>query len=123
MERIIPKTDLEISFSNKVIIACRKQQEILKQEAETLSHKKFHMGDIVIKKGTNILDAMFNTGDGNIGKIVGWDSKYEYYRVFYSKANPYIGVQEEELDNFYGTVPFEVLSHDPYSIDTLMVRI
>lgn len=123
MERIIPKTDLEIVFSNKAIIACRELKETLDNETEILSHKKFHMGDIVIKRGTNILDAMFNTGDGNIGKIVGWDSKNEYYRVFYSKANPYIGVEEEKLDNFYGTVPFEVLSYDPYNVTMLTIRI
>lgn len=123
MERIVPKTDMEIAFSNAAINACRKRKENLNNEAEFLEDKKFRMGDIVIKKGTSVLDAMFNVGEGNIGKIVGWDSNNEYYRVFYSKANPYIGVKEDELDNFYGTPPFEVLSHDPFNFNSLMIQI
>lgn len=122
MERIMPETEMEIEFSNKAIQYCRYHIKDVTEQSKILENKKFHMGDVVVKKGTNVIDVMFDVGEGKIGKIVGWDAKNNYYRVFYSKANPFIGVEEDKLDNFYGTVPFEILAHDPFSLDMMLLR-
>lgn len=123
MNQIKPENDLEIKISNKAIEACRKTINRMNKEKLFLETKEFHLGEIVIKKETrNSLEIAFNVGKGNIGKIVGWDFESNYYRVFYSKNNSYIGVRETEIEKYNGMVPDEVLNHDPYEIDLLILR-
>lgn len=70
-----------------------------------LESKKFQLGDYVIKKGTSYFDNVFNVGHGSIGKIVGYDFENNYYRVYYSAENPFIGVVEEKLELYDGEIP------------------
>ncbi len=81
------------------------------------------MGSIVIKKGTTYFDNVFGTGEGEIGKIVGWDFEYGYYRVYFSDNMPYVGVREGTIELYTGEVPQKLLNEDPYRIDRIMVKI
>lgn len=122
-EAIFPANDREVNASNKAILGYRKMVEMIQQDESFLKFKKFHFGDIVIKKGTNKFDKLFNVGEGRVGKIVGYDRDNDYYRVFYNTDNSYIGVKENELEEFSGTVPDEVLNHDPYDIDMFLLHL
>lgn len=92
---------------NVVSKALEKYREAVNRDNEIeefLKNKNFKMGDYVIKKGTSYFDGVFGTGKNEVGKIVGWDYEYEYYRVYYSENNPYIGVRESELDRYTGEI-------------------
>jgi hypothetical protein len=97
--------------------------ERIKNAEGFLKSKEFPMGTYVIKKGTSMLDSLFGTGEGQVGKIVGWDFEYEYYRVFYSQQNPYIGTREDTIELYEGEAPDSVKNMDAYQIKNLLVRL
>lgn len=96
--------------------------EIKKME-EFLKDKKFPLGTFVIKKNEGYFDGVFGTGEGEIGKITGWDFDNDYYRVYYSDFNSYVGTREKDLLVYEGGVPSNVKQHDPYEIKRIMVNL
>ncbi|WP_152498773.1 hypothetical protein [Alicyclobacillus acidoterrestris] len=93
------------------------------QITKFLESKQFHMGDYVIKKGTSYFDGVFGTGEGEIGKIVGWDFENNYYRVYYSEQNPYIGVREENLELYESEVPEHLQRCKPFDPERIWVKV
>lgn len=91
--------------------------------AKYLEGKKFHMGDYIIKKGTTHFDGVFGTGDGNIGKIVGYDMAYNYYRVYYNEGNTFIGVRENDMELYEGEIPEHLQVYDPTDFKSLIVNL
>lgn len=123
MNYINPENDLEIMVSNQSILNLRGRILDIKNKEEFLKSKKFHLGDIVEKVNSNQLDLAFGCAQGSIGKIVGWDYEYQYYRVRYNERNPYIGVKEEELRLYTGKdIPKDLIDFDPYSFEGLGYR-
>lgn len=120
---VFPTNDRELNASNKAILGYRKMVNMIHQDESLLKIKKFHFGDIVVKKRINSVDKVFNIEEGQVGKIIGYDRKNNYYRVYFSKSNPYIGVEEDKLEAFNGTVPDEVLRYDPYDIDMFLLHL
>jgi hypothetical protein len=120
---ITVQSDEELLVATKAINEYRRVNSYTTREEEFLKTKQFPMGSYVIKKGTTYFDNVFNTGEGEIGKIVGWDFEYEYYRVYFSKNMPYMGVREEMLQSYTGKVSDELLNRDPYQINAIMVRL
>ncbi|WAH35027.1 hypothetical protein [Alicyclobacillus dauci] len=93
------------------------------QTTEFLESKQFHMGDYIIKKGTSYFDGVFGTGEGEIGKIVGWDFEYGYYRVYYSERMNFVGVREEKSESYAGEIPVHLLRCKPFEPKRLWVNV
>lgn len=70
-----------------------------------LRTKAFHLNDYV-------LDVNFG-----IGKIVGWDEEYGYYRVRFDNGGKFVGRKEDILAPYEGPVPQELYDHDPNVVD------
>ena len=113
----------EVEIAAKSIHAYRRQIKMIDEDKELLKNKKFHFGTCVIKKGSTQLEKMFGCAEGTVGKIVGYDRKYDYYRVYYSPENPYIGVKEEDLELYVGEIPKDVDMYNPYDIEIFTVRL
>ena len=113
----------EVEVAARAVSAYRYQIKRIDNDKEFLKSKKFHFGTYVIKKRSKALDHLFGCYEGSVGKIVGYDQKYDYYRVYYSPENPYIGVKEEELELYAGQIPEDVEKYDPYEIDMIMVHL
>jgi hypothetical protein len=102
---------------NSVINRIEKEENFLRENG------KLALGTFVMKVNENRLDQMFGSISGEIGVIVGWDFEYNYYRVYYSDYNPYIGEREGTIIAFDGDVPDNVKNHQIYGVKTLIVRL
>lgn len=116
MDLLLPKTDEEAFVSSEAIGALRSYKKRLKDQEEFLKTKKFQMGTIVVKRNMSVIDGVFSLKTGAIGKVVGYDLENNYYRVFFNNNNPYIGIEEEHLDEYDGDVPEIVIKKDPWKI-------
>lgn len=116
MDLLLPKTDEEAFVSSEAIGAFRCYKKRLKDQEEFLKTKKFQMGSIVVKRNMSVIDGVFSLKTGAIGKVVGYDFENNYYRVFFDNNNPYIGIEERNLDGYDGDVPEIVIKKDPWKI-------
>jgi predicted metallo-beta-lactamase superfamily hydrolase len=97
--------------------------KVHQKEVEFLKSKKFNIGDYVIKKNTSYFDGVFGAEKGNIGKVVGWDFDNNYYRVYFNENNPFLGVEEEELEKYEGEVSSDLYVKQPFEIVRLIVEL
>lgn len=116
MDLLLPETDEEAFVSSEAIGALRCYKKRLKDQEEFLKTKKFQMGSIVVKRNMSVIDGVFGLKTGAIGKVVGYDLENNYYRVFFDNNNPYIGIVEEQLDEYDGDVPEIVTNKDPWKV-------
>lgn len=102
----------------------RRHKQILGEE-KFLEDKQYHMNDYVVYQEVTGLDTGFGIRVGSIGKIVGYDWSNNYYRVYLSEENPYIGVRVEKLrlynEETDGKIPDEVKNADPYEIKMITI--
>ena len=98
-----PKTEYTIEqfIGQKAVSNYRQAQADNKRIEEILETKAFHLNDYVV-------DVNFG-----IGKIVGWDEEYEYYRVRFNDNLRFIGREEDDLIPYEGEVPKELADYDP----------
>jgi len=94
------KNQLHVAFM--AIRDYRKLVDKIRKERLFLSDKKFHMEDPVVKKSVSSIDMYFGLKKDTVGKIVGYDNEYNYYRVYFNELNPYVGVKEDELELYKG---------------------
>lgn len=66
-----------------------------------LKTKTYHLNDYVADKRFGV------------GKIVGWDEEYNYYRVRFNDWMKFVGREEDDLMPYVGEVPQELSDHDP----------
>lgn len=92
---------IEQIVAQKAIHNYRQAQEDNKRIEGLLKTKTYHLNDYVV-------DVIFG-----IGKIVGWDEEYEYYRVRFNDNLRFIGREEDILMPYVGEVPQELSDHDP----------
>lgn len=96
-------------------------------EEKFLEDKTYHMCDYVVYQQVTGLDTGFGIQPGTIGKIVGYDWSNNYYRVYLSKENPYIGVRVEKLrlynEETDGKIPEDVENEDPYEIKMISITL
>lgn len=123
MYKIEVETIEELNVVERSLKEYKRTMQSDDEVEEFLKTKKFQMGDYVIKKGTSYFDGVFGTGNGEIGKIVGWDFEYGYYRVYYSDYNPYIGGREEQFEKYEGSVPSELYVKQPKEIRSIRVQL
>ena len=75
---------------NKAWERFQAMSEYIEYQAEILSDKKFHMNDIVVYEMPN----SYNIKIYKVGRIAGYDTKYNWYRVYLNKNNPYWAIRE-----------------------------
>jgi hypothetical protein len=109
--------------AQKAIIEYQKIIEKIQLMEEFLEDKPFPMGSYIIKKKASYFDNVFGSSEGEIGKVIGWDFEYQYYRVYYSDTLPYIGTREDTIELYNGEVPDNIKNHDPYEVKRMMVRL
>ncbi|OPH61884.1 hypothetical protein BC351_01180 [Paenibacillus ferrarius] len=104
-------SELEAHVAKKSVEEFRRRtQENIRVE-KFLKTKKFSLGTFVVKNKGSFMDGVFGVNGDDVGKIVGWDFENNYYRVYYSPYNPYIGVREENLEMFTGEAPEQLKNH------------
>lgn len=102
-------------ISKKALTEYKKIVEKYKKEKDFLKEKKFQLEQIVYYKNSGYFDNIY--GVGQIGKIVGYDFENDYYRVYFSEKNPYVGAKEEKLKCYIGNeeLPMDIKNHKMYN--------
>lgn len=76
---------------------------------ENMRDFKYPLGTIVVRSGENgHFDNVFGVNKNDIGVIVGYDTEYDYYRVYFSERNPFIGVRECRLSKYDDSITFDI---------------
>lgn len=119
----LPYNEKEFNVIRKAVKTYRLYIKNIKKQEDFLKNMKFHFGDYIIRKDTKHMERVFGCGEGSIGKIVGYDHEYKWYRVYYNDKNPYIGVREEDIENYTGEIPEYLEKYDPYDIDSIYVKL
>lgn len=108
---------------NKAWERFQAMSEYIEYQAEILSDKKFHMNDIVVYEMPN----SYNIKIYKVGRIAGYDTKYNWYRVYLNKNNPYWGIREECLHPYnkrlYGEIPNDVKKYDSYDVKSIIMTL
>lgn len=101
----LERTQEEARVAQRAIEVYREIMEERKQTECILSTHTYKLNDYVLCE---------NFG---VGKVVGWDDNYQYYRVYFSKEFPDIGRDPKKIARYHGSnIPKEVLQYDPYKI-------
>lgn len=72
----------------------KKAKELIDKSTEFLETEKFKMGDYV----TVDMPKALNISPNEIGRIVGWDFKCNFYRIYLSEDRSYVGLREKFLE-------------------------
>ena len=106
---------------NKAWERFQAMSEYMEYQAKILSDKKFHMNDIVVYE----IPSSSNIKTYKVGRITGYDTKYNWYRVYFDERLPYLGVGEKYLylysKELYGEIPNVVKQYDSYDVKSIMV--
>lgn len=84
-----------------------------------LETKKYKLNDYVIRKSDTYFDGVFGINEDKVGKIVGYDKYYKWYRIRYDKDNDYIGAREDQLELYDGdieNISEDLLNYDPNEV-------
>lgn len=109
--------------AQKAIEEFRRRVDENKVTEEFLKTKKYPLNTIITKKNVSYFDNVFGVTKQAVGKIVGWDFENNYYRVYYSDKNPYVGTKEEDIDEYKGDIPESVMKYVPNNINKLYVNL
>lgn len=104
----IPRTEIEALVASKAIEKYRNIIKNIKYQEDFLKNKKINFGDLV-----KVSIPIFCNG---IGKVIGWDFEYNYYRIYFDEDNSYIGVCEDKIIAFDGEAPSDLINYDPYDL-------
>lgn len=111
--------NMEELVAKRAVEEYRKLIQERKETENILKDKKFKLNDYVETIDTNYIDNYFGVVGNSIGKIVGYDEYYDYYRVRYSEENPFIGRKEEKLKLYDGDInklDSELINYDPNEV-------
>lgn len=101
-------TEMEAYVAQKAVEVYRRKIQENQSIENFLKTKKYPLGTFVIKNGESHFDGVFGINKESVGKIVGWDFENNYYRVYYSDNNPYVGTREESVMKFIGDIPDQI---------------
>ena len=106
---------------NKAWERFQAMSEYMEYQAKILSDKKFHMNDIVVYEKPYLdIITMYR-----IGRIAGYNTKYNWYHVYFDERDPYLGIGEKYLHTYnkelYGEIPNDVENYDSYDVKSIMV--
>ena len=107
---------------NKAWEGFQKMSEYNDYQAKILSNKKFHMNDIVVYEKPYPDIIMYR-----IGRIAGYNTKYNWYHVYFNEHEPYLGIGEKYLHTYnkelYGEIPNDVENYDSYDVKSIMISL
>ena len=106
---------------NKAWERFQAMSEYIEYQAKILSDKKFHMNDIVVYEKPYLdIITMYR-----IGRIAGYNTKYNWYHVYFDERDPYLGIGEKYLHLYnkelHGEIPNDVEKYDSYDVKSIMV--
>lgn len=118
---IVPETEIEALVASRAILNYRKRIKDIKNQENFLRDKKIHFGNYVVIIKEKVLNNRFNIFCNDVGKVVGYDLKNNYYRIYFNENNPYVGIPENELKIYEGKIPNNLIEYNPYDLKFMYV--